>query len=218
MYVNPRMLIASAYNIQAFARSEVVGGPEWIDSQIYEIHSKINGSMSDAMSQMPSKQRQEKIALMEQSLLTNRFKLQTHFETRQLPEFALVVAKDGPKMHSAAAPSDTHGTMTRNPDGQSWDFKANGISIHNLASLLQMQPEIDGRLIVDQTGLAGAYDVKMDWTRDSGTAANIPASSQNETEPALFDAIQDQLGLRLVRIKGPAEVIVIDHIERPQPN
>jgi uncharacterized protein (TIGR03435 family) len=212
------MLIAFAYNVQAFTKSEVVGGPEWIDSQIYEIHAKINGTMSDAMQQMPAKQRQEQTDLMEQSLLADRFKLHVHFETRELPEFALVVAKGSPKMLPSAAPSDTYGRMTQNPDGQSWEFKAKGISVQNLALFLQMQQEIGGRVIVDQTGLTGAYGVKMDWERDNGAGAPEATTSPNETAPSLFTALQEQLGLKLVETKGPVEVIVIDHIDRPSPN
>jgi bla regulator protein BlaR1 len=213
MYVNARLLIASAYNVQAFARSEITGGPDWIDNQVFEVHGRIEHSVSDAMQKMSAKQRQQQIELMEQSLLSDRFKLQIHFETKELPEFAMVVAKGGPNM-IASAPSAPHGRAPGTPKGQGWAVKASGTSIGSLIDTLQMQPEIGGRLIVDQTGLDGFYEITLDWQRDAGAATAMDESGP----PSLLTALQEQLGLRLVEIKGPAEVIVIDHIDPPSQN
>jgi bla regulator protein BlaR1 len=218
MYVNARLLIGAAYNVQAMARSEIVGGPDWIDTQIYEVHARINPAISDAMQQMPAQQRQQQIELMEQSLLAERFKLQVHFETRQLPEFALEVAnaKIGPKLPPAAVPSGPHRRTLQPSKTQGWELQATSASLETLASMLQMQPEIGGRLIVDHTGLTGAYDVTLNWARDNG--AGSPTISPDETVPSLFTALQEQLGLKLVETRGPVEVIVLDHIDHPAPN
>jgi bla regulator protein blaR1 len=213
MYVNTRLLIASAYNVQAFARSEITGGPDWIDNQVFEVHGRIEHSVSDAMQKMPGKQRQQQIELMEQSLLSDRFKLQVHFETRELPEFALAVAKSGPKL-VPSEPSAPHGRPLQTPKGQGWEVKASGASIRSLVDMLQMQPEIGGRLIVDRTGLTGPYEITLDWQRERG---GTTATDENGS-PSLLTALQEQLGLRLVETKGPVEVIVIDHIERPSGN
>lgn len=187
-----------------------------MESQIYEVHGRINGAMSDAMQQMPSKQRQEQIALMEQSLLADRFKLQVHFETRELPEFSLEVMKGGPKLPPAADPSGLQRRSLQSLKAQGWEMKATGASIQTLAGMLQNEPEIAGGLIIDKTGLTGSYDVTLDWAGDN--AAGAPSTSPDEAVPSLFTALQEQLGLRLVETKGPVEVIVIDHIERPTGN
>ncbi len=213
MYVNARMFIASAYNVQAFARGEITGGPDWIDSQIFEVHGRIEHSESDVLQKIPAKQRQQQIELMEQSLLSDRFKLQVHFETRELPELTLVVAKGGPKI-APSDPSAPRGRAPQTPKGQGWEVKASGTSIGSLIETLQMQPEIGGRLIADQTGLAGHYEITLDWQRDTGATTATDESGP----PSLLTALQEQLGLRLVETKGSVEVIVIDHIDRPSGN
>ena len=218
MFVTTRLLIGHAFNVQALSKSQIVGGPEWVNDDIYEIRAKINGPLSEAMQAMPSRERQEKTELMEQSLLAERFKLKVHFETRELPVFALVVAKGGPKLTPSTNASSAHGLGLR-LTGQGAELKAEGTSIQSLASALQMQPEIGGRLLVDRTGLTGKYDITLNWARDRGAAGGPEAATaQDEGGPTFFTALEEQLGLKLVETKGPVEVIVIDHIERPSEN
>ncbi len=64
-----------------------------------------------------------------------------------------------------------------------------------------------GRPVVDKTGLAGSYDLTLDWAVDNNVATN-------DSGPSLFTAMQDQLGLKLESAKGPVETIVVDHAER----
>ena len=123
-FVNTRILIASAYNAEAFARSEIIGGPSWLDSQIYEIHTKIGGPLSDAMQQISNAQRKKNMELMDQSLLADRFKLKVHFETRQLPQYALVAAKGSPKLAAAVNPSGPHNRSMQMPSGQNMELTA----------------------------------------------------------------------------------------------
>ena len=175
-FVNTRILIASAYNAEAFARSEIIGGPSWLDSQIYEIHTKIGGPLSDAMQQISNAQRKKNMELMDQSLLADRFKLNMHFETRQLPQYALVAAKGSPKLAAAVNPSGPHNRSMQMPSGQNMELTATAVSTDSLASMLQMEPEIGGRRIVNRTGLTGLYDVTLDWTpnRVADTNPNAP--------------------------------------------
>jgi bla regulator protein BlaR1 len=186
LYVNVRQLIASAYNVQAFAKSEILGGPAWTNDQLYEIHAKISGPMSEAMQKMRGKDRQEQTALMEQSLLTDRFKLHVHFEARDLPQFELGIVKGGHRL-PAATPSAPQRISLETPHPGE----------HTLASLLQDQPEIGGRLIVDKTSL--------EWELQA-------------TSVSMLTALTDQLGLRLIESNGPIEVLVIDSIDRPSEN
>lgn len=219
LFVNTRILISMAYDVQGFARTEIVGGPGWLDDQLYEVHAKINEPLSEEMQRMPDRERRKKIELMEQSLLAERFKLRVHFETRELPAYEIVVAKGGPKL-TLAGPLMPHNGNRRISTGQSQKLRALGITVENLAQMLQWEPEAGGRIVVDRTRLTGSYDISLDWTRDPALtrgSASEASPSQN-IGPSLFTALEEELGLKLVATKAPVEVIVIDHIERPTEN
>ncbi len=214
-----KMLIDDAYNLPAFSKAQIVGGPEWTDQTMYRIQAKIDDAQYAAMQQMPSSQRVQQIRLMEQSLLAERFKLKVHFETREMPVYALEVAKGGPKLtQSVLNPTgvtQAHPTgMTVVGKGDGSEIKGNGVSPGQLILLLQQQPEVGNRMVVDKTGLKGNYDFSLDWTRE-GSAGADDGSSAVDAGPSFFTALKEQLGLQLVETKGPVEVIVIDHIERP---
>jgi uncharacterized protein (TIGR03435 family) len=213
LFANTRILISMAYNVQGFAKSEIVGGPAWLDDQIYEVHGKINGPLSAAMQQMPERERSKQIELMEQSLLADRFKMNAHFETRELPEFALVIAKGGPKLHPAD-PSLPRNGCTRVSEGQTQELKSTGSTVQDLVQMLQSESESGERPIIDKTRLTDSYDFALKWTRDE----TLDGSQSAAGGPSLFTALEDQLGLKLVPTKGPVEVVVIDSIERPSPN
>jgi uncharacterized protein (TIGR03435 family) len=98
------LLIASAYNLPVGSESRmIVETPDWLNSEAdrYEVQAKIEDSLYPAMRKMTPAQQREQVALMEQSLLADRFKLKVHFETREMPVYALVIAKDGPKLTPA---------------------------------------------------------------------------------------------------------------------
>jgi uncharacterized protein (TIGR03435 family) len=146
---------------------------------------------------------------MLQKLLAARFDLKLHREKRDLPIYAIEVAKGGPKMTRSAEtgyglPSQSgHGHSSQ----QQRKFANNSMSDFALG----MQAYMD-RPVVDETGLPGRYDFTLKWT---------PYNSQiNEPNaaPDIFTAVQEELGLKLEATKGPADVLVIDHIERPSSN
>ena len=126
---------------------------------------------------------------------------------------ALVAARGGPKLNPADPSLPRNGT-TRVSQGQNQELKTTGSTIQNLIEMLQSEPESGGRPIQNKTGLNGSYDFALDWTRD--LTANI--SAQHDGGPSLFTALEEQLGLKLVPVKGPVEVVVIDHIDRPSAN
>ncbi len=97
------IFIASAYNLPVASGSRIVGGPDWLNSESnrYDIQAKIEDFLYAAMQKMPPAQQQEQVALMEQSLLVDRFKMKVHFETREMPVYVLVVAKGGAKLRPA---------------------------------------------------------------------------------------------------------------------
>lgn len=154
---------------------------------------------------------------MFQQLLADRFKLTVHWETRELPVYALVVAKNGPKLHASKEPDGASGTSAGN--GQ---FTAGGVTLAEMAGALtqELSQEL-GRVVVDRTGISGRYDVSLKWTPDNGEALSGGtggAASPPDSGLSIFTAIQEQLGLKLESTKGPVQVLVIDRVELPSEN
>ena len=205
--LSARLLIAFAYNVPfGFERIRVVGGPDWLGSDDYEIQAKIEDSMYAAMQKMNSAQQREQVKLMEQSLLADRFKLKVHFETREMPGFALVIAKSGPKLRPAKDGESSRLSVRQN------EMTATAISMDQWIH----SPFIGGRVVVDQTGLTGTYDFTLTWSEQS--VASGAGQENGADAPSLFTAVQEQLGLKLVPTKVPVQVIIVDSIERPSAN
>jgi len=206
------LLIASAYRVQiGTERRMIVGGPGWVQSESdrYEVQAKIDDQQFAAMKAMSPAQQKEQVALMEQALLADRFKLTVHFETREMPVWALVVAKGGAKL-TPAKEGEVSRLFTAE-QGRGNEMTGQAVTLEQLVHSPLMM--IDGQQVVDQTGLAGAYDFTLDFSPPAIAEAGLSTDA-----PQLFRAIQEQLGLRLVASKAQVEVIVIDHIERPSGN
>ncbi len=159
------------------------------------------------------------------------------FETRELPMYAMVIAKGGSKLRPAKEIPDATDTVLPPPmapgtapslsgvrkgffaylNGSTFEMQAKALSLDELAQMLQRQPDAGRRLIVNQTGINGFFDCTMKWTTEMRTAP-MGERHPDSDEPPFFTAIREQLGLRLIPTKGPAEVIVIDHIQRPSEN
>jgi bla regulator protein BlaR1 len=214
LHVTPAMLIAMAYNLQLPSEGRIVGGPDWLKTDNYDIQAKIPDALFAEMQKMPPAKSREQRLLMEQSLLAARFHLKAHFETRDMPVYALVAAKGGPKLTPAKDGEQENISVSGDAGGS--ELKASAARLDDLVRLLQMQPDLSGRMPINQTGLAGTYDFALKWSREqtSGPDNGAPASDA----PSFFTALQEQLGLRLVPTKAPVEVVVIDHIEHPTEN
>ncbi len=202
------VLIMSAYNLPLDATGRIIGGPGWVDSEAarYEIQAKIDAAEFASMQKMTNAEERRQVALMEQSLLADRFKLKVHFETRVMLVYALVTAKGGPKLKPA---QDGEASRLGNTGGEmSNELTASAVT---MAEFVNFPPMWPGRPLVDQTGLKGRFNFTLKWSPEE------PEETKAES-PSLFTAIQEQLGLRLVPTKGPVEVVVIDHIETPTEN
>jgi uncharacterized protein (TIGR03435 family) len=167
--------------------NQIEGGPGWINSDQYEITAKAAGLVAPG-----------ELLPMLRTLLEARFKLSLHRETKQLPVCLLTVAKSGSKLHPAEASGE--GFLGRRGRGPLTGRKA---SIPELASTLSM---LMGRKVLDQTGLTELYDFTLEYA---------PADAPDSDLPSLVTALQEQLGLKLEAGKGPVEVVVIDHAEKP---
>ncbi len=201
-----RDLIQFAYGVPD---AQILGGPTWLDSVMFDIDAKSDPAVDAQLRALPIEQARHQKQLMVQSLLADRFELKVHQETRQLPVYALVVAKDGPKFK----PSQINGTTI---DTGRARLHISG-SDDTISVLARELAQVLGRVVVNQTGLSGRFDLTLRWTPDDA-AASSPASPSPDLPPDIFTAIQEQLGLKLESTKGPVPVLVIDSVGKPSPN
>jgi len=180
-----RQIVGLAYGIQ---RVRVVGGPAWSDSDQFDIAAK---------AERPDVTRDE-IRAMLQTLLADRFELQVHRETKELPAYALVVARSGSKLKASASDGKPSLTDTVGPNGE----QRTVLIASPLRLLVNMLANTLGSPVVDQTGLDGLYDYTFEW----------PGARSS-----LFAAV-DELGLKLEAKKQAVEVLVIDRAKRPSAN
>ena len=227
-------MITFAWRIQPY---QISGAPPWIESARYDITTKPD-----------HKPNFDELLLMLQSLLEDRFQLKTHSETRDLPIYALVLAnKDGklgpqltetkeggctvfdpnkpppPPTDPGKPPVLGCGGMFMGPDR----LGAAGIEIGRVVPMLARMLE---RTIIDKTGLTAKYDIQLHWTPDPSQMMQGPFGGGppppgapapppiDPNGPSIFTALQEQLGLKLESQKGPVEMLVIDHVEKPSEN
>lgn len=243
-YKNAKFFIKMAYGSSAsrftfpLRDDQVEGGPGWINSKYYDVDAKIEDGMAEQFRQHPE-QLWGPLRLMIRSMLADRFKLQVSHTTRELPAYALVAAKDGPKfLDQKMMPGDSYPSLlTPNQPARGkpcvpklgWACLANYMSMSDLAVLLSGLPEMS-RPVMDQTGLKDTYFLKLEYehthraapmfdAQDAGKVdiANLPPPTE-QTGPSLVQALEKQLGLKLEPTKGPVGVIVIEHIEQPTEN
>jgi len=206
--------------------SRVVGGPSWINTPGYDIEAKPEGNTD------PKRAR-----LMMQTLLADRFKLVLHRETRELPIYNLTVVKRGPKLPAAkeaGCVSFAPGESPRRVEGKvdcgyvsgPYFFGGAGLRIQgrkvHMPDLIRELAFVLDRPVLDQTGFTAEFDLDLNFTPDDALIPDFrPGVSAPPTDPNLpniFAALEEQLGLKLVAAKGPVEVLVIDHAERPTAN
>ena len=193
-----KQLITFAYDIPD---SRLFGEAKGLDKTRFNIVATIPGGDVTLQTLRP----------MVQLLLRDRFQLAVHQETRELPFYALVVDKTGPKIVPLEAVDGAGQPGMRNNGPGRWTGTRTSMAI--LANVLSRQTRVS---VQDQTGLTGAYNFTLEWTPDSAGQANaggeVPASADDRNGPSIFTAIREQLGLRLDPRKGPGAVIVIDHV------
>jgi len=229
--VSVQMLIRLAYGVE----DNQISGSNALGSETYDVEAKMEKSVADGLQKLDPDQRKLDRQRMLQALLADRFKLAIHRETKELPVYALVIAKNGPKLKEAKA-GDTYPNGIKGPGGRGGgrgmmimgrgEFTGQGLRMEDLARQLSQQL---GRTVVDKTGLTAIYDFTLKWTpdesqapmsggMDGGQRGSDNTVGSDSTSPSIFTAIQEQLGLKLESQKGPVEVIVIDHVEKPSEN
>lgn len=185
-----RRLIERAYSVKPFQ----LMCPDWVDNVRFDITAKYPGGTTG-----------EQLNLMLRTLLAERFHLAIHRESKEMQAYALLVAKNGPKLEE----TKEAGNSTSTNRGR---FEDRVVSMAGFADQLANQLE---HPVVDKTGLAGSYKLKMEWTPDDQPAGRGDGASGDPTlGPSIFTALQEQLGLKLQTQKLPVEIIVVDHVDR----
>jgi len=175
----------------------------------YSIEAKMDEKAAAALNKLPQDQQQETRRAMLQALLADRFNLKAHKETRELPLYNLVVAKGGPKLKESTEndPGKWHG---------GWgEISGDGIAMIVMLRTFASQTH---RYVVDKTGLSGKFSFSLKWNPLDGQDVPAQLIDQFKDRPDLFIALEEQLGLKLESAKGPVDVYVIDHIEKPSVN
>jgi uncharacterized protein (TIGR03435 family) len=185
--------IANSYGV---AEDRVAGGPEWMNSDRYQITAKADQPVG-----------KEVLDAMMRALLAERFKLKLHRETQNRETLTLEVAKHGPKLHRvpAAYPSFTKGLGR---------VDATTLTMTQFSEILSHELR---RPLVDRTGLTGSFKFALRWNEDRGKIAD-PIDAAGELKFELSTALKDQLGLELKSKRIPTEMLVIDHAEKPSEN
>jgi uncharacterized protein (TIGR03435 family) len=200
-------ILCFAYDVQ---EKQLIGLPPWAETDKYDIDAKPDGEGAPSGKQWKS---------MIQKMVAERYKLTFHPEKKELSVYVLSVAKGGPKLtKSEGDPNGLPGLFFRGKPG---DLGVRNATMADFTGL--MQSAVLDKPVVNQTGLTGKYDFTLLWTPDdsqfAGMGAKIPPPTDTANAPPnLYTAIQEQIGLKLEATKAPADVMVIDHVEKPSEN
>lgn len=193
--VTLKRCIMSAYGVGPL---QISGGPNWLESDRFEISAKADPPIDDDAVLM----------VMLQSLLAERFKLVLHRESRTISALVLEIAKNGPKLEKAEAGESITDTSTSNT-GVTIDVHNTGME--SFARVLARNMDLP---VVNHTGLEGIFNFRLHWAPES----NRPGDGGATEGASVFTAIQEQLGLRLRSQKAQVEILVVDHAEKPSDN
>ena len=222
--LRPLIMMAYGLPLTGFKGGLIIGAPDWVDSKLYNIEGRADGDPP-----------REQMLLMLQSLLRDRFKLAARWETRNMPVYALRMIKAGktgsrlvrhaadnstcgPYLRPSSGGSDADRPMPPPCDGglrSSAGHVAADVTMEELAKTLSFYQQVD-RPVVDKTGLRGTFDLTLDY--QPYAPSRVPVDVDPNAPDTIFEAVKEQLGLKLQPETGPVKVLVIDHIEEPVPN
>jgi len=182
-------------------KNQILGAPEWVKRESFD---------ADGLADVEGQPSVQQLQSLVRKLLAERFGLKAHKEQREMAVFALTVVKNGPRLPPARGDRYAGGQqMARGGEG----YRTLAFKDTSMQDFAVMLLDYLDRPVVDQTGLKGSYDFTLKYTYDESRA---PADGS--APPSLFTAIQEQLGLKLVPVKAPADVLVIDKVDRPSAN
>ena len=197
--VTLKLLIAEAYHVYDFQ----ISGPQWIDSERYDLEAKIGGDTPPSKAQLRA---------MLQKLLADRFGLIVRHQSKEMPVYLLEVGKGGSRLQPARHPDSPVGFRV---------FQRRQITAENapLEHLTDTLTWFLGRPVLDLTGLEGSFDYKLEWSPDETQLRSQEAPPEGDgNTPSLAAALQQQIGLKLASGKGPVDLIVVEKATRPKAN
>jgi uncharacterized protein (TIGR03435 family) len=211
-YATAMTMLTFAYGVRDY---QIVGAPGWISSDHFDVTFTPDktelalavGSTANELDSVMSRQKQRL-----QAVLRDRFGLTLRAETRELPIYALIVAKGGHKLSQPTVAN--HGVFLQ-ARGTQLIANGPGATMKMLADQLSV---ILGRPVSNETGLDGLYDFKLEWTPDLPAQPSPDEPVSATGGPSIFTALTEQLGLRLESRRGPVPVYVIEKIEKPGEN
>jgi uncharacterized protein (TIGR03435 family) len=223
------LVIAAAYDLLPNRGGRLTRGPDWLRTRSGALTIQATGTIPDGLS---VQERNQRMRLMLQALLADRFKLKIHRETKEMPVWALVVAKGGPKLQKAdiqekecteapfiemsGMPTGCHSFI----GGQVRSIHARAVNLADVAAYVENWTD---RPVVDKTGLEGLYHIETTPWAPLQLRSSLPPPGPKQDGldvadlPTIFEAFQ-KLGLKMESQRGQVEMYVIDHIEKPSEN
>jgi uncharacterized protein (TIGR03435 family) len=197
--VSLRMVAGWAYGVQFF---QLAGGPDWADVTRFDISAKASGNPTTAA-----------MRVMLRALLTDRFRLAVHDESREMAVFALIVIRDAKAPQLKRSSVDCSATPSVGANACEFDVRFGSVHARGMrvAVLAETLGGYTGRVVVDRTGLTEPLDFDLTWT----PAFQRRDEAADSSGPSLSTAVEEQLGLKLEPTKAPARILVIDRAERP---
>lgn len=217
------IMLMNAYNLRP---AQLVNLPPWAKTDHFDVQGKILEPDLKMLEKLTPEQRRPAF----QAILKERFGLQFHMESKNMPVYELSIAKGGPQIKALPEQTDAEkeaeskdptpgsgrGNMNVHNDAEGVVVSAGGVKMLQLVATLS---NFAGRTVVDKTGLTAEYTFQLRWLpEDNPSGGRSEAGVGSEPLPSLFTAIQEQLGLRLVAARGDVETMVIDHADHPTEN
>ncbi|HEV2619576.1 MAG TPA: TIGR03435 family protein [Acidobacteriaceae bacterium] len=193
-----KYLLTFAYGVD---KSQIEGTPDWVGQEHYDV---------DGLPNVEGQPNLKQTQALLQKLLAERFGLKLHHEQKNLPAFALMVAKGGPKFVKSKGDPDGIPDVDGGGDDRGRQFSR--FTNEAMSDLPLFLMTYVGRPVVDRTGLSGRYDFELKWSLDELRA------TQPDAPPGIFTALEEQAGLKLERVTAPVDVLVVDGVERPSAN
>ena len=201
-YLPVKMMIAFMYRIPA---RQIIGGPRWLEDDRYDVEARAD-----------KKYTVDDLNTMYQNLLADRFHLKFHIETKEANAYVLTIDKNGSKMKVDDQAPNYNFPITFSGIGV---MNGNRVRMPFFCWMLGQLLQQDERPVVDLTGLTGFYDFTLAYLPQNLSQEvhdNLPREALDR--PSIFDALKQQLGLKLTAQKGPVQYFVIDHVDRPNEN